>query len=93
MDLPLLLGAAVALVVVGVLVVWRGRVFATVQGTALFLQQVRGEVRRVTWPSWDDVRKSTVVIIILLFIVGIIIGMMDWVFSKLLIDFLGRAIG
>jgi len=48
---------------------------------------------KVTWPTWDDLRKSTIVITILLIIIGVIIGLMDWVFSKLLIDLLGRALG
>jgi preprotein translocase SecE subunit len=48
-------------------------------------------MRKVSWPSWEDLRKSTVVIIIIVFIVGAIIGIMDLIFSKLLIDWLGRA--
>lgn len=93
MDLTLLVGAVVVLLVAGVLVVWREPVFAFAQRSATFLQQVRGEVRKVTWPTWEDLRKSTIVITILVIVIGIIIGLMDWLFSKLLIDFLGRAFG
>jgi preprotein translocase subunit SecE len=92
-DLTLLVGAVVVLLVAGVLVVWREPVLAFAQRSATFLQQVRGEVRKVTWPTWEDLRKSTIVITILVIVIGIIIGLMDWLFSKLLIDFLGRALG
>lgn len=93
MDLPLLIGMGVALVAVAVLVVWREPVFATVQRSRTFLEHVRAEVRKVVWPTWDDLRKSTIIITILVIIIGIIIGIMDVLFSKILIDFLGRAIG
>ncbi len=69
------------------------RVLAVVQRTSLYLQDVRAEVRKVSWPTLDDLRKSTVVIIIFILILGAIIGLMDLAFSKLLIDFLGRLFG
>ncbi len=87
-----MIGAGVALVAVGSLVIWREPVLAFSQRSAIFLQDVRAEVRKVTWPSWDDLRKSTVVIIIIVIIIGIIIGLMDFFFSILLIDLLGRAL-
>jgi preprotein translocase subunit SecE len=93
MDLSLIIGAVMALVVVSVLVVWRQPVFVFAQRSVGFLQQVRSEVRKISWPSWDDLRKSTIIITILVIIVGIIIGIMDAVFSKILIDWFGRAIG
>jgi preprotein translocase subunit SecE len=51
---------------------------------------VRGEVRKVTWPSWDDLRRTTVVVTIFVIIIGVIIGIMDVISSRVLIDFLGR---
>jgi len=56
-----------------------------------YLQEVRAEVRKVTWPTVPELRQSTIVIIIFVIAIGIVIGIMDWGFSKLLIDFLGRA--
>jgi preprotein translocase subunit SecE len=89
-DLPLVIGAGVALVVAGAFVIWREPVLAFTQRSAIFVQDVRAEVRKVAWPSWEDLRKSTVVIIIIVIIIGIIIGLMDFLFSILLIDLLGR---
>ncbi len=91
MDLPLIIGAVAVVVMAGALVMWREPVTAFAQRSAIFVQDVRAEVRKVTWPTWDDLRKSTGVIIVIVIIIGIIIGLMDFFFSKLLIDFLGRA--
>ena len=93
MDWVLVVGAVVALVIVSVLVVWRQPVFVFAQRSAGFLQQVRGEVHKISWPSKDDLRKFTIIVTILVIILGIIIGIMDALFSKILIDWFGRAIG
>jgi preprotein translocase subunit SecE len=65
-------------------------IVALAQRTAGYVRDVRAEVRKVTWPSWNDLRRTTVVVVIFVIIIGIIIGFMDLVSSKLLIDFLGR---
>ena len=57
-----------------------------------YLRNVRAEVRRVTWPTWPDLRQHTVAVIIVVTIVGIIIGLMDWFFSFTLIRVLGNLI-
>lgn len=93
MDPSLIIGAAVALVLVAVLVVWRQPAFAFGQRSVVFVQHVRAEVRRITWPSWDDLRKSTIVITILLIIIGVVIGIMDWLFTLILIQGFGRVLG
>ncbi len=66
------------------------KVLAVVQRTSTYIQDVRMEVRKVSWPTWDDLRKSTVMILIIILILGAIIGLMDLLFSMLLIDLLGR---
>src|SRR5262249_49915579 len=52
-----------------------------------FLREVRNELRKVTWPTYDELKKATTVIIIFVSILGIAIGLMDaffqWVFVKL----------
>jgi preprotein translocase subunit SecE len=54
---------------------------------------VRVEIRKVSWPSWDDLRRSTVVIIIIVVLVGAIIGLMDLLFQWILIDVFSRLFG
>ena len=65
-------------------------VVSLAQRSAAYLKEVRAEVRKVTWPTWDDLRRTTLIIIVFVIVIGIIIGIMDWVSSKVLIDFLGR---
>jgi preprotein translocase subunit SecE len=91
MSVELMVGSAMAGLLAVVLVIWRQPVFAFAQKSSEYLHNVRAEMRKVSWPTWDDLRRSTIVIIIIVFVVGMIIGLMDLFFSKLLIDFLGRA--
>ncbi len=65
--------------------------FAQRSGT--YVREVRAEVRKVTWPTWIDLRRTTIVIVIFVIVVGLIIGLMDWVASKILIDFFGQIFG
>ena len=66
---------------------------AVVQRTNTFLQQVRGEMRKVSWPTWDDLRRSTFVITVFVAIIGVIIGVMDSAFSLILIKWFGQVFG
>ncbi|MDH3495669.1 MAG: preprotein translocase subunit SecE [Gemmatimonadota bacterium] len=65
-------------------------VISLAQRSAAYLREVRAEVDKVTWPTWDDLRRTTVVISVFVVIIGIIIGLMDLVSSWVLIDLLGR---
>ncbi len=42
-----------------------------------FLRDVRGELRKVTWPTWDELKKATVVIIVFVVALGVFIGLLD----------------
>ena len=55
-----------------------------------YMREVRAEVRKVTWPTWEDLRKSTGVIIVVVIILGVLIGVMDFLYSRILIDFMPR---
>ena len=61
--------------------------------TVTYIRDVRVEVRKITWPTMADLRQHTVAIIIVVTIIGVIIGLMDWFFSFTLIRGLGRLIG
>ncbi|MBI2072457.1 MAG: preprotein translocase subunit SecE [Gemmatimonadetes bacterium] len=90
MTLALAIGAGLLLVAAAALVRWRQPVFAATSRVAHYLGEVRAEVRKVTWPSWNELRKSTVVILIFVIIIGIVISLMDFVFSLLLVSLPGR---
>ena len=48
-----------------------------------FLGTVPPEMKKVTWPDWDQLRNATGVIIIFVLIVAAIIGLMDLVFRQI----------
>jgi preprotein translocase SecE subunit len=48
-----------------------------------FLGTVPPEMKKVTWPDWDQLRNATGVIIIFVLVVAGIIGLMDLVFRQL----------
>jgi len=66
---------------------------AVVRRTNTFLQLVRGEMRKISWPTWDDLRRSTLVITVFVAIIGVIIGVMDSAFSLILIKWFGQVFG
>lgn len=57
-----------------------------------FMASVPVEMRRVTWPDWEQLRNATGVIIIFVLVVAGIIGLMDLVFREsvsLIVSFFG----
>ena len=42
-----------------------------------FLRDVRSELRKVTWPTWDELKKATTVIIAFVVALGLFIGLLD----------------
>ena len=55
-----------------------------------FLRDVRNELRKVTWPTFDELKKATTVIIIFVSILGIAIGLMDVLFQKIFVQWVAR---
>ncbi|MEW5901127.1 MAG: preprotein translocase subunit SecE [Acidobacteriota bacterium] len=50
-----------------------------------FLKEVRSEVKKVTWPSRNEVYNTTLVVIIAMVFFGVYLFLMDSVFSWLLL--------
>ena len=48
-----------------------------------FLHEVHHELQRVVWPSHEDTWTFTVIVMITIFIVGVWIGALDWIFANL----------
>ncbi len=69
------------------------KVMALAGKSVRYVRDVRGEMRKVTLPTMAELRQQTVAIVIVVTIVGVIIGIMDWFFSFTLIRTLGRLIG
>lgn len=50
-----------------------------------FLRDVRAEVRRVSWPTWPELKKATTVIVIFVAVLGLVIGWMDWLLQQVFV--------
>jgi len=53
-----------------------------------FLKDVKVEMKKVTWPSRDELITYTVVVIVVIFILSVYIGVIDKVFGSFLELFL-----
>ncbi len=69
------------------------KVMALAGRSVMYLRDVGVELQKITWPTMADLRQHTVAIVIVVTIIGVIIGLMDWFFSFTLIRGLGRLIG
>ncbi|MBA3491260.1 MAG: preprotein translocase subunit SecE [Rubrobacteraceae bacterium] len=58
----------------------RGGVLA---GPRRFAKDVRGELRRVSWPDRDQLRQSTAVVLIIVIVLAIYVAAVDVVFQSL----------
>jgi preprotein translocase subunit SecE len=50
-----------------------------------YLQDVRSEMGKVTWPTREDLKASTTVVMLFLALLATIIGSMDQVFQRLVL--------
>ncbi len=55
-----------------------------------FLRDVRNELRKVTWPTFDELKKATTVIIIFVSVLGILIGLMDSLFQLIFVKLVAK---
>ena len=42
----------------------------------------KSEFKKISWPSWTQVRKNTLVVIIVVLICAVIIGALDYAFQQ-----------
>jgi preprotein translocase subunit SecE len=52
-------------------------------GAAEFVRNVRGELRRVTWPNRDQLQQSTLVVLIILLVLTAFVSLWDLIFYYL----------
>jgi preprotein translocase subunit SecE len=52
-------------------------------GPTRFARDVRGELRRVTWPDRDQLRQSTAVVLIIVLVLAVYVAALDFVFQSL----------
>jgi len=63
-----------------------GKLSGAVAQAGGFLKAVRAELEKVTWPTRPELTKATRMIVILSVVLGIAIGLLDWVLQKILVD-------
>ena len=49
-----------------------------------YLNEIRGELKKVTWPTKNDMQKTTIAVIISSLIFGIYLFLVDVIFSKII---------
>ena len=53
-------------------------------GAKNYFDELRAEMRRVTWPSWKQVRSTTIVVIIAVFAFAAYFAVVDEIFASLI---------
>ncbi|WP_461205218.1 preprotein translocase subunit SecE [Clostridium sp. DL1XJH146] len=48
-----------------------------------FLRDLKAETKRITWPSKEEIKKSTTIVLVFCVVSAIIIGIMDFMLSTL----------
>jgi preprotein translocase subunit SecE len=51
-----------------------------------FVTSARAEMKKVTWPTRDELIKATRMILILSVVLGLMIGLLDLILQKILVD-------
>ncbi len=55
-------------------------------GPAQFLREVRGELRKVAWPSREETVNYSIVVLITIVLVTAMIYGLDWIFSTFILE-------
>ena len=53
---------------------------------SIFLAAVRVEMGKVSWPTREQLTEATKKILLLSLALGVVIGLLDWVLQKILVD-------
>jgi preprotein translocase subunit SecE len=73
-------------VVIGILfgILWRKGYLARLTS---YVQQTREELRKCTWPTWDELKGSTVVVAVSIVLLGGFTVLVDQIFFRLFFFF------
>jgi preprotein translocase subunit SecE len=58
-----------------------------------FLKEVQGELRKVTWPTREEIIGSTIVTVVVSLVVAIFIGIVDRIFMLIIHAIFGGGVG
>lgn len=51
--------------------------------TRTYLTEVADEMKKSSWPTWQELSESAVVIIIVVGLIGLFVGLSDWILQKI----------
>jgi len=49
-----------------------------------YFNETTGELRKVSWPTWSEARQLTILVIIVMISMGILLGLVDLLGTKLM---------
>lgn len=103
-----LIGTILAAVGVGDIELFGGLVLHTVVGVLIGVgigvwgwmspriqevgQEIASELKKVTWPSWPEIKAATVAVVVFSVVAALILGAFDFVSSKVMIDWIPAGI-
>jgi len=51
-----------------------------------YFAETSGELRKVSWPTWPEARQLTILVILVMIVVGLFLGVVDWL-SNVFLNF------
>ena len=63
---------------------WTEKVKGLWSQAGAFLKDVRVEMTKVTWPTWEELKGQTIVVIVAVLLIAAFIGSVDLVLSNLI---------
>ena len=59
-------------------------------GPAQFVREVRGELRKVAWPTREDLIRYSIIVLVTLVLMTALIASLDWAFSQVVFKLFER---
>ena len=63
-----------------------GRLVRSIRGGRDFFVAVRAEMKKVSWPTQAELIKATRMVVVASAIVGVLLGLLDLLLTKILVD-------
>lgn len=54
-----------------------------------YISETRGELAKVSWPTWNDAKNLTIVVLIVTGVMSLLLGFLDLLFSRFFALILG----
>jgi preprotein translocase SecE subunit len=67
---------------------WPARIAAFFQSLPVTYRAILNEMRRVTWPSVEEIRQLSVMVVVLSLFIGGVIAVMDVTFQAILVKWI-----